>query len=131
MKPSLKKISSLEQTAGEMLRRLRPSARKAGLSPGTPVHVGEEVDQEVTVTVCAYDPEHYQCALLTPAQLKGNPALRQDPLITWINIEGLNRVDLIETICNEFVVHPLMLGMMAVLGGGHGDLFQEEVFLME
>ena len=57
-----------EQTTAEMLRSLRPSARKAGLPPETPIHVGEQVDQEVTISVSDYDAENYSFSLLTPLQ---------------------------------------------------------------
>ena len=131
MKHPPKKRPSLEQTAGDMLRNLRPSARKAGLSPGTPVHVGEQVNQEVSVTVCTYDPEHYDCTRLTPAQLKGNDVFRPGPLITWINIDGLSRLDLIEKICTEFTVHPLTQeDILNTTQRPKVDLFDDYVYIV-
>jgi len=91
-----------------MLRNLRPSARKAGLPPGTPVHVGEQVDQDVTVSVTDYDPENYSFTLCTPVQAKDCAIYRKTPSVTWINIDGLFRVEVIEKICNDFLIHPMI-----------------------
>ncbi len=91
-----------------MLRGLRPSARKAGLPPGTPIHVGEQGDEDVTITVVVYDAETYNCTFCTPSHTMDCAADRHSPAITWINIDGLYRVDIIERICNDFHIHPLV-----------------------
>ncbi len=109
MKPSAATINALGQTSGKMLRHLRPSARKAGLSPGTPVHVGARIDQEVTITVIRYDAEEFAVTRFVPARVEECVIPRQDQGITWINIDGLHRVDLIERLCADFQVHPLVL----------------------
>ncbi len=131
MKQPFKKIASLEQAAGEMLRDLRPSARKAGLPPGTPVHVGDQVDQDVTISVTDYDPENYSFTLFTPTQAKDCASYRNGPSITWINIDGLYRVEIIEKICNDFLVHPLVQeDILNTTQRPKVDVFDEYVFIV-
>lgn len=103
-----KKNVSLEQAAGVMLRDLRPSARKAGLPPGTPVHVGAQGEQDITITIVDYDADTYNSAVLRPSKTMDFSVYRQSPTISWINIDGLYRVDVIEKICNDFLVHPMV-----------------------
>lgn len=109
MKPSSAPSNTVGQSAGKMLRHLRPSARKAGLSPGTPVHVGEQRDQEVTITLVSYDAEDFTLRHFVPHGAEECVIPRQEQHITWINIDGLHRVDLIEKLCADFQVHPLVL----------------------
>ena len=99
---------SLEKAAGEMLRNLRPSARKAGLPPGTPIHVGEQGDADIAITVVVYDAESYNHTVCTPTEATDYAAYLHRPSITWINIDGLHRMDIIEKICNDFRIHPLV-----------------------
>lgn len=125
------KSTALEQTAGEILRHLRPSARKAGLSPGTPVHVGAQVDQEVTITVTCYDAEHFDCTRFTPDRAKECLFPRPGARITWINIDGLRRVDLIEKLCTAFRVNPLVLeDILNTTQRPKVDIFDDYLFIV-
>lgn len=96
------------QTAGEMLRKLRPSARKAGLPPETPIHVGKQLGVDVTISVTDYDADNYSATCFTPDQGRDWAAFRHQPAVTWINVSGLHQVDIIEKICNDFHIHPLV-----------------------
>ena len=131
MKHSIPKITSREQTAGEMLRNLRPSARKAGLPPGTPIHVGSQVDQEVTISVTDYDAENYSFTHLSPNQIKKCTAFRNRPSMTWINVSGLHQVGIIEEICNDFGIHPLVQeDILNTTQRPKVDVFDDHVFIV-
>lgn len=131
MRSSPPKSTAPEQTAGEMLHRLRPSARKAGLPPETSIHVGAQLDFEVTISVTDYDAENYSLTHLTPHQAKDYAALRHHPAVTWINVAGLHQIDIIEKICNDFHVHPLVQeDILNTTQRPKVDVFDDYVFIV-
>ncbi len=82
-------------------------SEKAGLSPGSLVFVGEARDLPVAVTVLDYD-EHgvrEQAAATVEECLP----YRDSPSVTWINVDGLRDVSLLERLGGCFQVHPLIL----------------------
>ncbi len=89
-----------------MVRRvLSPRRRKAGLPPGTPVHIGE-AGGPVRLTVYEYD-EHRSTerVLDDPAECG---TLRRDSGVVWINVDGVHDVETVTTVCEAFGVHPLV-----------------------
>lgn len=82
-------------------------ARKAGLPPESLVHVGHDYGGEVKIKVLDYNAE-------TVRERDGNDvaklaACRAEPTVTWISVNGLNNVGLIEKIGAGFAIHPLVL----------------------
>lgn len=80
---------------------------KAGLPPGTLVHVGEIKTERVKVTVMAYD-EH-ALKEFEPAKLQDAGRAEETPGVTWINVDGLHEVAVIEALGKKFGLHPLAL----------------------
>lgn len=82
-------------------------ARKAGLPPESLVHVGRDYGGKVKVAVLDYDAESARERdggdVAKPAACRGEQA------VTWISVNGLNNVDLIEKIGAAFAIHPLVL----------------------
>jgi magnesium transporter len=80
---------------------------KAGLPPGTLVHVGERLESETRITVIDYTrdggSEHTVSTVEEIAGFRGADS------ITWVNVEGLVNVAVIEAIGQEFDIHPLVL----------------------
>ncbi len=82
-------------------------SHKAGMPPGALVHVGEKKTEKVRVHIMDYDAEHLEERDLE--DIEQCFTYRDAPSITWINVVGLHRVDLIETIGNRFGLHPLVM----------------------
>lgn len=82
-------------------------SRKAGLAPGTLVHIGERKEEQVRITVIDYDIDH--CEQKTITQVKKVAPLKDTSTVTWINIDGLHDVKVIEDIGQHFDLHPLTL----------------------
>ncbi|MBI2140449.1 magnesium/cobalt transporter CorA [Candidatus Woesearchaeota archaeon] len=79
----------------------------AGLSPGTLVYIGKKRSDRVKITVIDYDKSHVlRKELKDPKECF---SFRDKPTTTWINIDGIHRVDIIETIGKHFRLHPLVL----------------------
>jgi magnesium transporter len=90
-----------------MLRFNRTRRKKAGLSPGTLVHVGEKKADHVKIEVIDYDPENLEERELQ--SIDDCSPYRDKPTVTWINIDGLHDMDVIEKIGETFNLHPLVL----------------------
>lgn len=82
-------------------------SRKAGLPPGSLVHIGEQKVETPRLTVFYFDEQRLEEKTLTDAAevltYKGKAGL------TWINIDGLHDAKLLETLGDGFGLHPLML----------------------
>jgi magnesium transporter len=91
-----------------MVRKLiKKRSKKAGLSPGTMVHVGEKQTEKVTLSVIDYDPEKIDTRELGTVE-EAFP-FKDTPTITWLNITGLHDVKLLEKLGKKFLIHPLIM----------------------
>lgn len=90
-----------------MPRFIKKQLRKAGTSPGTLIHIGEQKVDETQVTLIDYDEEHLQERVLDGIE-EAFP-LKDLPTVTWINIDGLHQLDIIEKVGQHFNIHPLVL----------------------
>ena len=90
-----------------MLRFVKRVSKKAGLAPGTLVHVGEKKTEKIRIRVIDYDSatiEEKELATIEECfPYKGKES------IIWINLDGLHEVDIIEKIGQTFGLHPLVL----------------------
>ena len=79
-----------------------------GLAPGSLVHVGEKKVEEVVIRVLAYNSEKLVDKKLEKIEecleFKNHPDLN-----FWINVDGLDRIDIIEKLGGYFNIHPLTL----------------------
>lgn len=82
-------------------------SQKAGLSPGTLIHIGEKKAETVKITLIDYDEAHLQEKEVHAVE-ECFP-FREEPTVTWINVDGLHRVDVIEALGKHFGLHPLVL----------------------
>ena len=86
---------------------IKRTSKKAGMSPGTLVHVGEQKIETPRITVMNYDQERLEEKELK--QIEESFACKDTPPVSWINIDGLHEVDLIEKLGIHFNIHPLTL----------------------
>ncbi len=81
--------------------------KKIGLPPGTPVFIGEKKAEEVKITILDYDETQFQEREVKDIQ-ECFP-FKETPAVTWINIDGIHDVEIIEKIGKNFDLHPLIL----------------------
>lgn len=93
---------------------LRKRSRKAGLPPGTPVHIGPPKLGEPHITLIHYDGT--QISEETVLDIGHCSAWREKPGVTWINIEGVHRIELLEQLGKIFGLHPLVIEDIANTG---------------
>ena len=87
--------------------RLTRKGSKAGLPPGTLLHVGEKKAEEAEITVIDYNIEQFQEK--TVDTLEECCQFRDKPTVTWINVDGLHDIQLLEKLGEYFGLHPLVL----------------------
>ena len=69
-----------------MPRYIKKRSKKAGLPPGTLVHIGEKKIEKARITIIDYDEMHFEeKALKTVEECF---SFKDTPTVTWINIDG-------------------------------------------
>ncbi len=82
-------------------------ARKAGMAPATLIHVGRDYGGEARVAVLDYDADSVRER--NSDDLLRSAYIRSETSVTWISVNGLRNVGLIEKIGTAFAIHPLVL----------------------
>lgn len=82
-------------------------SKKAGLPPGTLVHVGDKRVEEVRIRVVRYDA--HGAEVLEPQAVDECRWAGGDGRITWIDVHGIHRVEVVEELGRCFGLHPLLL----------------------
>lgn len=90
-----------------MLKIIKRRSRKAGLPPGSLVHVGEKKAEEVTISIIDYDEKHFEEKLVE--NVDECFPFKDTSTVSWINIVGLHEVSIIDRIGKHFGLHPLIL----------------------
>jgi magnesium transporter len=90
-----------------MRRLTKDRSKKSGLPPGTLIHIGERRGEKAKVTIINYDDTSFQekemgdISECLPSQNKAS--------VTWIAIEGLHQVEILEQLGQCYRLHPLVL----------------------
>ncbi|WP_094226515.1 magnesium/cobalt transporter CorA [Methanolobus psychrotolerans] len=83
------------------------ASKKAGLAPGTLVHVGEERTEKPKITIIDYDRDNYQEHVVE--NVEECFPFKDYPTVSWINLDGIHQVDIIEKLGKHFGLHPLVM----------------------
>ena len=89
------------------MKLYKRSSKKAGLSPGTLVHIGEKKTEEVNISMIDYDESQIQEK--DAATVGECLPFKEKPTVTWINVSGIHDVTVIEEFGEAFNIHPLLL----------------------
>ena len=96
------------ERAQTSMRRLNPKRSiKAGLPPGTLLHVGERRAESTQLAQIAYDAAHVE-EYVPQAREIHLPPVDQAGVI-WINVDGLHEVEVLGAIGERFGLHPLVV----------------------
>lgn len=82
-------------------------SKKAGLPPGTLVHIGEKKVENARITYLDYNEQSFQEE--QPSNIEECFPFKETPTVTWINIDGIHEVSIIEKLGDRFDLHPLIL----------------------
>ncbi|MFH1458784.1 MAG: magnesium/cobalt transporter CorA [Candidatus Omnitrophota bacterium] len=90
-----------------MVRFIKRISKTAGHIPGELVHVGEKMIDKVGILVIDYDERNFQEKEI--ANIEEVFPFKDTQTITWINVNGLHDMSLIEKIGSNFQMHTLTL----------------------
>jgi magnesium transporter len=90
-----------------MPRFIKKASKKAGLSPGSLVHIGDKKVDSIKISLINYDAEHLDEKQLPTVE--ASYPYRDTPPVTWINVDGLHDLNAIEKMGGHFGIHPLVL----------------------
>jgi magnesium transporter len=82
-------------------------SKKAGLPPGTPVFIGGKKDGPVKITVIDYSLDRFEEKVVSSVE-ECFP-FKDTPSVTWINVDGVHDVSIIQKIGDCFKFHPLLV----------------------
>jgi magnesium transporter len=90
-----------------MPRFIKRTSKKTGMPPGSLIHIGEKKQEHTRITVMDYEGDRF--AEKTPEDVETVFPLRDEPTTSWINIDGLHDMGVIEKLGQHFLIHPLTL----------------------
>jgi magnesium transporter len=89
-----------------MSRLIKKRSNTIGLPPGSLIHVGDKKSEEVKVTVIDYNEKNFE--EIEVKNVEDCFPFKDKPSVTWINIDGVSKTEIIEKIGNNYGLHPLV-----------------------
>jgi len=90
-----------------MLKLFKKTVKKVGLPPGTLIQIAEKKTEKVKITIIDYDETQFQEK--EAEKMEECFPFKDKPSVTWINIDGVHQVEVIEKIGAHFGIHSLIL----------------------
>lgn len=90
-----------------MSKHLRRRSSKAGMEPGTLVHIGEVYGDRAKISVVQYSKESF--AENDDISIQEAFQYVSPSHITWINVQGIHDTEIIDTIGQHFGMHTLVM----------------------
>ncbi len=81
-------------------------SQKAGLPPGTLIHIGDESERETRISLVDYTATQFHEQITE--KVEDTFPFRDSRSVTWINVDGLHDTANIEKIGKHFGLHPLI-----------------------
>jgi len=90
-----------------MPKLVKKRSKKAGFPPGTIVHIGNKRAEKTKITIVDYNEEQFQEK--EAKSIKECFPYKDKPTVTWINIDGVHEVKIIEELGKNYNFHSLIL----------------------
>jgi magnesium transporter len=90
-----------------MPKLYKKRSEKTGLPPGTLVHIGEKKAEIQKITIMDYSEAHFQEKEIKT--IEECFLFKETPTVTWVNIDGLHQVEILEKLGECYGFHPLVL----------------------
>jgi magnesium transporter len=88
------------------MKLVQKRSRKTGLPPGTMVHIGVRKTELVTITAFNYTGDRFEEQSVTDPDALTPPI---ETSVTWINVGGVHKLEVLEALGKRFSLHPLIL----------------------
>jgi magnesium transporter len=90
-----------------MRKQSSGASKKAGLAPGTIIHVGEAKTGNPRITLINYNKDNFEEK--TVESIEDCFLCKDTETVSWINVDGVHQVDIVEKIGTHFGLHPLVM----------------------
>jgi magnesium transporter len=100
-------LNEAQNWINAMKKLLKKRGKKAGLSPGSLVHVGEITGKAAAIDVTEYDSGKLVSLRIDSQDIQ--LAIKKVPSVTWINVVGVSDIPLMQRLGESFFLHPLVL----------------------
>jgi len=90
-----------------MSRLVKKRSKKVGAPPGTLIHIGTLKPGDTKIELIEYDDGHLEKRQLP--SLEACPLPKPGPAVTWINVDGVSQVEVLQHFGSCFGIHPLVL----------------------
>lgn len=111
------------------MKLINKVSKKAGLPPGTPVHVGERKVEKVGITVIYYDNENFETKEIE--RIEECLPLKEMPTVSWINVDGLHDVTVAQELGKCYDIHPLTIeDILNTHQRTKTDIFDDYIFIV-
>jgi magnesium transporter len=111
-----------------MVQHVNKVSRKAGLPPGSPVHVGEKKVETVGITVIDYDEKNFETKELE--RVEECYPFKDKSTVSWINIDGLHEITIIQELGKCYGWHPLIVeDILNTNQRTKMDIFDDYIFI--
>ena len=88
-------------------RVMKRRAKKAGMPPGSLVYLGDKQDAGTKITLFDYVDGH--CTEREIAHVDECAPYKESNTVTWINIDGIQNIDVLEKIGKQYDLHSLVM----------------------
>lgn len=90
------------------IRQFRKSSKtRYGLPPGALIHIGERKIEEVQISSIEYDIQNVDEEMIE--NIRETTRFQEPKKTTWLNINGLHEIGVLENLGKIFNIHPLVL----------------------
>jgi len=86
---------------------IKKRSKKAGLAPGTLIHLGRPKVGATKIELLQYDEGHLEKREVS--SLDECLIRKEEPSVTWINVDGLGNLDVLQHFGSCYGIHPLVL----------------------
>jgi magnesium transporter len=83
------------------------ASKKVGLAPGTVIHVGDTKISKPKITLISYDKDTFEEKVVE--SIEDCFLCKDQKTVSWINVDGVHQVDIVEKIGTHFGLHPLVM----------------------
>ena len=90
-----------------MPKLIKKRSRKSGLPPGTLMHIGEKKTEAPSIRLMDYDEARFEEREVK--KIEECFLFKEKPTVTWMNVDGLHQVEILEKLGECYGLHPLVL----------------------
>lgn len=90
-----------------MRKLIKNSKKKMGLPPGTLIHTGEHKSEKAKISLISYNETQFNEKEVE--SIEESFQFINNSSTTWINVDAINHLEIIDKIGRQFNIHPLVL----------------------